>query len=46
MTQTVSSLVTEILGLFNDLSLFPYIGATIVVGAVGFFTSKLLQAGR
>ncbi len=46
MTETVSTLVTEIVGLFNDLSLFPFIGATIVVGAVGALVAKLLQAGK
>ena len=46
MTETVATLITSIVGVFNDLSLFPYIGATIVVGAVAGLVTKLLQAGK
>ena len=46
MTETVGTLITSIVGVFNDLSLFPYIGATIVVGAVAGLVTKLLQAGK
>jgi hypothetical protein len=46
MTETVSTLVTAIIGGFNDLSLFPYIGATFVVAGIALLAAKLIAAGK
>lgn len=46
MTETVTTLVTAIVGGFNDLGLFPYVGAVFVIGGIGLLVQKLIGAGK
>ena len=46
MTETVSTLVAAIIGGFNDLALFPYVGAVFVIGGIGVLVAKLIAAGK